>query len=1257
MTHKPPFASAASVLGLTLVATLGMGSARATLIARDGFDYAAGSSLAGQTGPLGFSSAYTAANAGCTISSPGYTYGDLAVTGNKLGFSGTNNNGNFGILTSSPETPGTTIYFSYLMKVDPNSGYAGVSFHEGATETLYTGKRTGTPNVFGMEPKVGTSLNSTVTCSHLSLVVCRIDFAAASATVKMYINPQSGVEPATADLTITRTAALTYDRVRFQSSGATGAVDEFRMGTTFADVAPITYGSIPREVVVLGSSVAAGAGAATQSDAWAYRMENLLENQSPIIPGSRVAWQVENASIGGNNTTAVLNRFQADVADARTDANMVIIGLSLANEGLIGAGNPQSVFDSFKNGMTQIVARCRAEGFYPIIALCYPQNLYTAAEYGYVKRMNVLLNTWNVPSINLLGAIDDGTGHWAPGHSADDGHPNSTGHGELFSAIVPSMFDAIVAGKTTQPQWQGTNGYLRLQRDATTSPLLFTPSHPVKSFTLSMRVRATDTGTIAAIGTGANRATLEIRDNAFVYVAPNGTEVTAALDANDGRWHQVALAHRNATGKSLLYVDGQLRGSVDDQYTPDFFAVGGAAGASGRALAPLQADYQDVCIYRAAWTEDEALAQDKGALQQASLEICAPLADLAPVQGTAVANVAQSLSSLTLQTSGFAAMVATNTPAGLSASSYSSTTASLSWTDHSSGAAPFTIERRRTGIAEPWTVVGTSPQNSPFFENTGLLASTSYDYRVSTSEGALQGDYSNVVSIIPGGQAAKSYQDWIAGYYTQNTDNSTYLIDFNTNAIPAYGTVKWNTVTSTSSTTPYPLSDTNNNPSGYTCAITDSFDQFRSDAALAPLAGYAAAAQNSQFCLRDDAPLTGAIRISGLDPNATYDFSFFARRGSLVGGFHYNGTYTFTGSGAPVAVTVDAATSAVLTNVPPVTPSAAGVVTLTVSSGPGTGTPFPVINFLQFKRSNPAVYLVDFNTNAAPNYGGVKWNTVTSTSNTTPYPLTDTSQIPSSISVAITDSFDQFRSDNVAPLAGYAAAAQNSQFCLRDDMPLTGAFRFSGLNPAATYDFSFFARRGSLVGGFDYTGTYTFAGLGAPVVVIVDATTNTVLTNVPPVTPTAAGIVTLTISAGPGTGTDFPVINFIQLKRTANASAYNAIIAPGGDPDGDGASNFEEYARAFNPTFKDATPFKVGGFAMNPSATGVRLEFTRNRSARDAGYVVQKTTDLTFWQTDTTGTQSVLSRAGAMETVLFESPVTDPAKFFRLKLLDLTPAP
>ena len=749
MTINKPLVrySAATLLGFTMAAFTGGGEVRAGLIASDGFNYPPGTSLTGVTGPLGFASAYTTSTTSSAVSAPGFTYGDLPVSGNKVDFAGTNSAS--AVLASSPETPGTSVYLSYLMRVDPTTGSAGLSLYQGTTETLFTGKRSGSPNVFGIDPKTGTAANSTVSCSHLALVVYRIDFAAASATIKMYVNPQSNVEPATPDLVVAKTSALTYDRIRIQSSGATGSVDEFRLGTTFADVSPVTYGSIAREVVVLGSSVAAGTGASPLSQAWAYRLQNLLENQAPIVPGSHVGWQVDNASVGGDNTQRVLNRFQTDVATAHTDANMVVIALSLANEGLQGATDPQAVYDSFKSGVTQIISNCRAEGFYPIISLAYPNGAYTANEYAYVKRMNLLLNTWDLPSINSLGAIDDGAGHWAVGNFYDGGHPNSLGHGEMFSAIVPSLFDAIAAGKTGQPQWLGTRGYLRLQRDAAeTSPIRFVPVQSMQSFTLSLRARSTDVGTIAAVGAGPNRVTLEMRDTSLVYIGPTGTESSIVMDANDGAWHDIALSHRHASGQSLVFVDGLLQATVSDQYVPDSFTVGGAAGAAGRALAPQQADYQDVAIYRAAWTPEEALAQSSGALQQASLEICAPLADAEAVQGSVLENRAQSLAKFILQTANGSPRLTSTTPDGLNATFAGGTSVNLAWTDHAGGAGAFTIERRRTGVAEAWVTAGTSPGSSPSFVDSGLATAVSYDYRVSVPEGTLHGDYSNVASVV-----------------------------------------------------------------------------------------------------------------------------------------------------------------------------------------------------------------------------------------------------------------------------------------------------------------------------------------------------------------------------------------------------------------------------------------------------------------------------------------------------------------------------
>ena len=1063
-------------LGLAVVAGLAAGPARAGLLAYDGFDDTAGASLVGKTAPLGFSSAYTAFGTGPNVSSPGAAYPGLAVTGNKVELAIANaNSGAVGVLANAPQTAGSTVYFSYLLQVTAGSGYAGVSLCQGATETLYTGNRSG---YFGVDPKTGTAASSATSASNLSLLVCRVDFAAAAATIRLYLNPTSNVEPATASVTVTKTEALSYDRVRIESNSVAGMIDEFRLGTSFADVMPVAGVVplvVPQQLLVLGSSVAAGTGASQTSEAWAYRLQDLMQNHAPLAPGSTVVWQLNNASVGGDTTSKVLARFQADVVTAHPATKMVIIALSLANEGLVGASNPDAVYNSFKSGLTQIIKLCRDQGYYPMLSLVYPNGGYTASEYGYVKKMNLLLNTWNLPSINLLGALDDGSGRWAAGYFYDGYHPNSLGHGELFYAVVPSLFDAIAAGKTSGPLLQGTNGYLRLQRDAAaTSPLRFTPPQTLHSFTLSFRVRSSNPGTIAAVTAGATRATLDMRANSLVYIGPGGVETSIPLTATDGHWHDVALSHRYATATSLVFVDGVLSGTVADNYIPDGFVVGGAAAAAGRALAPLQADFQDVCIYRAAWTQDEAMAQHGGALQQASLEICAPLADAAPHAAAALENRAQSLASLTLNTANFTPQFATNTPDGLTADSFVAGTTSLTWTGHGTGINGFSIERRRSGVAEPWAAVGSQPPSSPNFEDSGLVAGVSYDYRVSAQDGTLQGDYSNVVSITAGGQSAQSYQEWIARYFTP--DIPTFLIDFNTNAGPNYGGTIWNTVSSLNSATAYPLTDTNNsNAAGYTVKVSDSFDQFRSDAG--------------------------------------------------------------------------------------------------------------------------------------------------------------------------------------APLTDFPADAQNTLFALRDDVPLTGSFTFGGLDPAATYDFAFFARRGALVAGYDYTGTYTFTGGGTPQVVVVDAASNTALTKVSGLSSTAAGFIVLKISAGPGTGTDFPVINFIQMTRVGGDQTYNLNIKSSSDPDGDGFSNLEEYARNLDPTKVDTKPFAVESFGRSATGSAMELVITKNRRARDISYVLEKSSNMLNWTVDTDATASLISRVGALETTAFSTPATNTTEFFRVRMALVTAAP
>ena len=86
--------------------------------------------------------------------------------------------------------------------------------------------------------------------------------------------------------------------------------------------------------------------------------------------------------------------------------------------------------------------------------------------------MNLAINAWDVPSVNFLGAVDDGTGKWAKGFWHDSLHPNAAGHEELVRTFVPTLFDAIEQGKPAPARATAT-GFARIEGGATA--LSFTP--------------------------------------------------------------------------------------------------------------------------------------------------------------------------------------------------------------------------------------------------------------------------------------------------------------------------------------------------------------------------------------------------------------------------------------------------------------------------------------------------------------------------------------------------------------------------------------------------------------------------------------------------------------------------------------------------------------------------------------------------------------------------------------------------------------
>ena len=126
--------------------------------------------------------------------------------------------------------------------------------------------------------------------------------------------------------------------------------------------------------------------------------------------------------------TKLLARFDQVVA---VNPGFIVVGLLLANEGLrCCTNNPsecamchQKIFDHY-NGTLPACSNCWPKcgpwGALPIIASCYPNSEYTEVKYGFIRRMNLLTQTWAVPQVNFLGTIDGGShkaniGGWTPG--------------------------------------------------------------------------------------------------------------------------------------------------------------------------------------------------------------------------------------------------------------------------------------------------------------------------------------------------------------------------------------------------------------------------------------------------------------------------------------------------------------------------------------------------------------------------------------------------------------------------------------------------------------------------------------------------------------------------------------------------------------------------------------------------------------------------------------------------------------------------
>ncbi len=382
------------------------------------------------------------------------------------------------------------------------------------------------------------------------------------------------------------------------------------------------------KISAFGSSVCNGQGA-TDNKGYAYLYgQQLTKRYSGGI--SSMPFTVSGVAIGGNTTVNLLDRYDEMIHDF---GKYVIIGLSMGNEGIHGASNQQAIFNQFRDNMLKLIDKMKADGKTVVVMNNYTRGDYTAADYGYIKRMNMLIHQWDVASVNTLGAIDNGEGKWADGYEADPYHPTTAGHQQFMSAIPTSLFDALEQGKP-QPERDQTQS-VTLENG---SVIRFSGESAIYPYTLSVRIKGTEDGTVFSFSTiGSKEAKVTVADGGYLkYTSVSGEEIVSAepVITDKGKWYDITLTSYYAQKRTLLYCNKVCVGELNERVRPLKFTVGDPKKA-------LHRQYSELSFWRSAMNETEISGWVDGKMLKSSLDIYSPLSE--DTKNGKITNCAQSL--------------------------------------------------------------------------------------------------------------------------------------------------------------------------------------------------------------------------------------------------------------------------------------------------------------------------------------------------------------------------------------------------------------------------------------------------------------------------------------------------------------------------------------------------------------------------------------------------------------------------------------
>lgn len=383
----------------------------------------------------------------------------------------------------------------------------------------------------------------------------------------------------------------------------------------------------PYRITVMGSSVSNGQGA-DNNEGYAFMYDKLLAERHASGQSDN-EFYISNIAINGNSTVSLLNRYD-DLE--REFGQYVIFAVSLGNEGIHGAADQQGVYDQFLANMQTLISKAREDGKTPVVMNNYTRADFNADDYTYIIRMNDEIAAWDVPSVNMLGAIDDGAGHWAPGYdiATDIYHPNTDGHREFFYSMPPSLFDALASGKTlTMDRVVSDEPY------ALDGTISFKPEGTVHSFTLALTASMAADGILATATCADGRVVTISRKGSSWELAADGK--TVATVAAGESLDNIMLTHNYASKTLALVVNGKKEAATGYELSPADVVIGEKDNKAVRRVGELM-------FYRSSMLTNDPFASSK--LNKSSLEIYAPMQ--AESRAVEIPNLAMSTNTVTL---------------------------------------------------------------------------------------------------------------------------------------------------------------------------------------------------------------------------------------------------------------------------------------------------------------------------------------------------------------------------------------------------------------------------------------------------------------------------------------------------------------------------------------------------------------------------------------------------------------------------------